>query len=308
MMAIAPVEVPKKGSGGKSGGRRVLRVRTRPPTRMPEPAQTPTEHGACAKLSKEQIMSLEAELDNGEAMPWLRRFNEALDNLPEDEGTCHALMRPVWNELAYNLESFNPIFTACMLKVQCTMGHSNYEQRDEALKNMIQPLAGEYGLHHSSPMGKTHRELFSIFYESVTGDKLSDLIAEGTKPRAAMALFERMLTDVSTGGNHYDPTEQASYALGYNLAVEYLAQFEKGWMLDSFRRLDERVLSPAGKDVHWEFLEIHAEGEPEHADIGHTAVATFAPESHMDIVRKGMMDHDRDFAVFYQTLTEMLEA
>ena len=34
---------------------------------------------------------------------------------------------------------------------------------------------------------------------------------------------------------------QASYALGYNLAIEYLADYEKTWMLDSFRELDSRV-------------------------------------------------------------------
>ena len=26
--------------------------------------------------------------------------------------------------------------------------------------------------------------------------------------------------------------EQASYAMGYNLAIEYLADYEKTWMLD----------------------------------------------------------------------------
>jgi hypothetical protein len=31
------------------------------------------------------------------------------------------------------------------------------------------------------------------------------------------------------------PPPQACYALGYNLAIEYLADYEKTWMLDSFR-------------------------------------------------------------------------
>ncbi len=43
-------------------------------------------------------------------------------------------------ELAYNLESFNPAFTAVLLKVQSTIGHSDYVARDLALKNLIQPL------------------------------------------------------------------------------------------------------------------------------------------------------------------------
>lgn len=46
---------------------------------------------------------------------------------------------------------------------------------------------------------------------------------------------------------------QASYALGYNLAIEYLADYEKTWMLDSFRDVNSRVLS---KNIDWIFLEV----------------------------------------------------
>jgi len=49
---------------------------------------------------------------------------------------------------------------------------------------------------------------------------------------------------------------QASYALGYNLAIEYLADYEKTWMLDSFRDLNSRVLN---KDIDWIFLEVGTE-------------------------------------------------
>lgn len=56
-------------------------------------------------------------------------------------------------ELAYNLESFNPAFTAVLLKVQSTIGHSDYVARDLALKNLIQPLAGEYGMHNGQDQG-----------------------------------------------------------------------------------------------------------------------------------------------------------
>lgn len=37
----------------------------------------------------------------------------------------------------------------CCLQVQSTIGFSDYVQRDLALKNLIQPLAGEYGMHNS---------------------------------------------------------------------------------------------------------------------------------------------------------------
>jgi len=52
-------------------------------------------------------------------------------------------LRPVFNELCFNLESFNPAFAACVLSVQKTIGVSDYVRRDMALKNLIQPLAGE---------------------------------------------------------------------------------------------------------------------------------------------------------------------
>ena len=56
-------------------------------------------------------------------------------------------------ELAHNLESFNPAFTAVLLAVQRTIGASDYVRRDAALKNLIQPLAGEYGMHNGQAQG-----------------------------------------------------------------------------------------------------------------------------------------------------------
>ena len=64
-------------------------------------------------------------------------------------------LRKVMAELAYNLESFNPAFTAVLLKVQSTIGHSDYVARDMALKHLIQPLAGEYGMHNGQEQGAT---------------------------------------------------------------------------------------------------------------------------------------------------------
>lgn len=37
------------------------------------------------------------------------------------------------------------------MQVQRTIGRSDYVRRDLALKNLIQPLAGEYGMHNSQP-------------------------------------------------------------------------------------------------------------------------------------------------------------
>lgn len=55
-----------------------------------------------------------------------------------------------------------------------------------------------------------------------------------------------------------DSVERACYALGYNLAIEYLADYEKRWMLHSFKQLASEVIQ---RDIDWVFLEIHAEGK-----------------------------------------------
>ncbi len=39
------------------------------------------------------------------------------------------------------------------LQVQSSIGHSDYVRRDQALKGLIQPLAGEYGMHNGQPQG-----------------------------------------------------------------------------------------------------------------------------------------------------------
>lgn len=49
-----------------------------------------------------------------------------------------------------------PSFNSCV-QVQRTIGVSDYVRRDMALKNLIQPLAGEYGMHNNQPQLKTHR-------------------------------------------------------------------------------------------------------------------------------------------------------
>lgn len=39
------------------------------------------------------------------------------------------------------------------MQVQCSIGHSDYVRRDAALAALIQPLAGEYGMHNNAPQG-----------------------------------------------------------------------------------------------------------------------------------------------------------
>lgn len=259
-----------------------------------------------ATIERSAIVALEKELDNGVSVKALRRFNDLLENMTEEMWDNR--MWKVWSELAHNLETFNPVFTACMLKVQCTIGQSDYVRRDECLRSLIQPLAGEYGMHNDEPMGKTHRKLFSEWYTSCTGQSLENLMAmRGGSPHSE-ELFACMMRDITTGGGHSDVVQQGSYALGYNLAVEYLAAYEKGWLLDSFKTIDNKILKKRGHEQDYLFLEVHALGEPEHADLGHKAVASFVPVSHTPVLREAMLAHDRDFAVFYNSLCDLLES
>lgn len=47
--------------------------------------------------------------------------------------------------------------------------------------------------------------------------------------------------------------------MGYNLAIEYLADPEKTWMLESFKQLDSRVLQPQHRALkEWLFLKVPA--------------------------------------------------
>jgi hypothetical protein len=308
-------------------------------------------------ISQDQIRALEAALDDGPSVAALRRFNAALRGLTADnwgesflyvEGrgtgrgpsspipshpshhprhppptTClltERKLRPAMHALAHNLESFNPAFAAVLLAVQCTIGGgSDYARRDAALAGLIQPLAGEYGMHNGRAQAATHRALFRSFYEDLLRSPLADALAVDPAPAGSAALFRRMMADVATAGGRVPlappgslPPESAavaaSYALGYNLAIEYLADYEKTWMLDSFRALDAAVLAPAGRGLtHWLFLEVHAEGEAEHAAIGHAAAAALVPAGHEGVLRAAMADHDRDFATFYNELAAMLE-
>jgi hypothetical protein len=55
-------------------------------------------------------------------------------------------------------------------------------------------------------------------------------------------------------------------------------------------------------------VQVHAKDEMEHAAIGHDAVTSFVPAEHEAVVARAMRDHDRDFAVFYNAISEMLES
>lgn len=41
-----------------------------------------------------------------------------------------------------------------LAQIQSSIGHSDYVKRDQALKGLIQPLAGEYGMHNGQAQGQ----------------------------------------------------------------------------------------------------------------------------------------------------------
>jgi hypothetical protein len=91
----------------------------------------------------------------------------------------------------------------------------------------------------------------------MVGVSASDLIAHGREPAHARSMFDAMMRDIRCGGGAPGcPLTHAAYALGYNLAIEYLADYEKRWMLESFRDLDERFVHALGRKIDWTFLEV----------------------------------------------------
>lgn len=58
-------------------------------------------------------------------------------------------------------------------QVQRTIGVSDYVRRDMALKNLIQPLAGEYGMHNNQPQLKTHRLVLGVLVPGGEADGLA---------------------------------------------------------------------------------------------------------------------------------------
>ncbi len=54
-------------------------------------------------------------------------------------------------------------------------------------------------------------------------------------------------------------------------------------------------------------MQVHAEGEAEHAALRHAAVTGFAPAAAEVTLARAIRDHDRDFAAFYGRLADVLE-
>ena len=308
----------------KTGAKAAADARAALSLSAPSPPLKPASSAPSAPLaiSQEAIISLERELDQGASIQALRRFNDNLRALASLEGgrdVWRPRLKKVMHLLAHNLESFNPAFAACVLQVQLSIGATDYEKRDAALKLLTRPLAGEYGMHAAAAaQGPTHRELFQAFYEDLLKEPLAAALAADAAPAVSADLLDRMMRDIlgegaeralSEGGEAdrkaaADAVDRAAYALGYNLAIEYLADYEKTWMLDSFRALDGALGLGLGE---WAFLEVHAEGEAEHAAIGHAATAALVDAPRAFLLRAAMRDHDADFAGFYNALADVLE-
>ena len=53
-------------------------------------------------------------------------------------------------------------------------------------------------------------------------------------------------------------------------------------------------------------MEIHAEGEEEHASLSHEAIIELVTPDKINILARAMEDHDREFAKYYDNLTSTL--
>ena len=58
------------------------------------------------------------------------------------------------------------------------------------------------------PAGKTHRQLFSEFYQDLMHESLESLLALGARPPAGVTLFQQMMRDIMSGGQQPDVIAQ----------------------------------------------------------------------------------------------------
>ncbi len=60
--------------------------------------------------------------------------------------------------------------------------------------------------------GKTHRLLFSEFYQDLMHESLEGLLAEGSRPAAGVTLFHQMMRDIMSGGQQSDVIAQVCFS------------------------------------------------------------------------------------------------
>jgi hypothetical protein len=73
---------------------------------------------------------------------------------------------------------------------------------------------------HACVAGKTHRELFSEFYEDLLRAPLAAALAANPAPPASLALFQRMMHDILSGGQAADPVEQVGWRVSLLLSAD----------------------------------------------------------------------------------------
>ena len=56
--------------------------------------------------------------------------------------------------------------------------------------------------------GKTHRQLFSEFYQDLMHESLESLLGQGARPPAGVQLFSQMMRDIMSGGQQSDVVAQ----------------------------------------------------------------------------------------------------
>ena len=93
----------------------------------------------------------------------------------------------------------------------CTMAWATAWQVPTLIDHQV---ACHQGKRHVDPRqcghaGKTHRQLFSEFYQDLMHESLESLLAQGARPPAGVTLFHQMMRDIMSGGQQSDVTAQA---------------------------------------------------------------------------------------------------
>lgn len=202
--------------------------------------------------------------------------------------------------MGYNFEFYDALFALISSSVQLSLldPEADYTPRHEAMQNVLQPFASEFGIEAGRPLQRSHRQLYAEFFVRATGEKIPERYT-GESPWLTISRrwAAKMQDRIAPKGEPLGSIAGARYALGYHWAVERLSIAEFGAMRDAWRKLG----------VEAAYLDAHHAVEPEHDECASRAVLVFASASDPRVV-EGIRDHEDDLAGYYRELTTLLRA
>src|SRR5271155_3667965 len=118
------------------------------------------------------LEALERNL-TGSAVLSIHAFYRALPRAPRSAwpGLMHGM--------GYNFEFYDALFALALANVQLSMVEGDYTPRQAAMQAALLPFCSEYGLELRQDLQRTHRSLYTAFYETATGSSMPERYPAG---------------------------------------------------------------------------------------------------------------------------------